>query len=220
MNKPKIYVVGCGTHYTNWMDGIVVNTIEEADLVCFTGGEDITPSLYGEKHNPTTYSSYKRDLREIDEFKLAYRLNKHLIGICRGSQFLCVMSGGKLVQDQDNPWHIHDIETFDGNVIPVTSTHHQAQYPWNLPKDKYKILGWSKNISPYHDGAIQDKEIVNGVVEDNKEVEVVYYPETKALALQGHPEMLYSNYLKGDEIAIKMIDWCKSILKKHLNNQL
>src|SRR6266446_2592686 len=96
--KRKIYVVGSSRQYANWMQGELVDNIEDADLVLFTGGEDVDPRMYKEPRNPHTGCNLDRDIQEAREFYLANKLKKHIIGICRGSQFTCVMSGGKLVQ--------------------------------------------------------------------------------------------------------------------------
>lgn len=180
----KIYVVGGALEYANWMEGKLTNTIEEADLVVFTGGEDVSPSLYNETPHPTTFSNMKRDLAEVKIFEKAQSLGKHIIGICRGSQFLCVMNGGKLVQHQANKY-LHPMILKDGRVITVTSTHHQAQFPFNLSNEYYVVLGWGENESPYHyDG--EGNELSNYL--KFKECEIVYYPFSKCLGIQSHPE--------------------------------
>lgn len=205
----KIYVVGNSTNYANWMEGNLVNNMEEADLVLFTGGEDVTPSFYNEPQHPRTYNSLIRDNVEKIEFNKAVELNKHIIGICRGSQFVCAMSGGKLVQHQSNPSYIHDIYTYDGNILEITSTHHQAQYPWNLPEEDYEILGWTKNMLPFHeDGNQQELPMAS-----EKECEIVYYKQTKALGIQGHPEMMF------DESHPTII-WLRELLNKHMSDTL
>ena len=56
---------------------------EEADIVIFTGGEDVDPSLYHEEKHPTTYSNLNRDLYERDKFE-HIKPNQLAIGICRG----------------------------------------------------------------------------------------------------------------------------------------
>src|SRR5687768_16963203 len=66
------------------------------DLICFTGGEDVTPSLYGEVKHPLTYNNPERDKHEVEYFNQFIGIPK--VGICRGGQFLNVMSGGKLHQ--------------------------------------------------------------------------------------------------------------------------
>ena len=57
------------------------------------------------------------------------------------TQFLCVMNGGKLVQNCKNHalWGTHGIT--DGVVTyEITSTHHQMQYPYNLSSSSYDLL--------------------------------------------------------------------------------
>lgn len=80
----KAYVVGGATGYCNWMETDIVSDIRKADLAVFSGGEDITPALYGRKPHPTTYSNALRDGREMDEFRIANELGIPLVGICRG----------------------------------------------------------------------------------------------------------------------------------------
>lgn len=194
-NKIKIYVVGRNTNYINFfIKGSVelVHKLENAEIVLFTGGEDVHPSLYNCAVHPTTGSNIYRDKEELDIYNKAIKLPniKLLLGICRGSQFLCVANGGMLVQNVRN--HairgMHPIINDFGDSYLITSTHHQMQYPYNLPVDKYKILYWSHdNYSDIHEG---DK-IRWGAY--TKEPEIVLYNTTdkiKSLAIQGHPEMM------------------------------
>lgn len=207
MKKRKIYVVGGDFIYTNWMEGKLTQVMEEADLVLFTGGEDVSPSLYGEPQHYTSYISKRRDIREVEEFRKARMFNKHILGICRGSQFLCVMSGGKLVQDQSLQGHQHPIIVKGGRVLNITSTHHQAQFPFNLQDDEYEIIGWTNQLSRFHkDG--NDMEM-----NPPKECEIVYYPETKCLGIQGHPEYPF----EGRE---ETIEYLRELLNNFLNDKL
>jgi len=71
----KIYVVGGSKSYANWMEpSFITNDITNADLVLFTGGEDVTPALYGESENPRTGNNLDRDMKELEEFKKAKEL--------------------------------------------------------------------------------------------------------------------------------------------------
>ena len=78
-----------------------VDSADKADIIQFTGGEDVDPSIYGHPKHPRTYSNLKRDIREQEVWKKA-RKEQIKVGICRGAQFLCVMNGGKLWQDVSN----------------------------------------------------------------------------------------------------------------------
>lgn len=211
MLKRKIYVVGRSLDYANWMKGELTSKLEEADLVVFTGGEDVTPDLYNEPVHPRTSSSVNRDKQEVKEYSAARSLNKKMIGICRGSQLLCVLAGGKLVQHQDNPLFIHPIETIGGQTIEVTSSHHQAQYPYILNPDSYKLLAWTKNLSKYHEDGYK-KEID---LPEDKEAEIVLYPKINALGIQGHPEWMF-----GEKKHEKSLEYLNELLDMFMENTL
>src|SRR5690606_17623115 len=110
----KIYVVGFGLHYMSWINNAIhVENMEEADIVLFTGGEDVSPSLYGEE-NVLSFSNPDRDIYEKAMFEEACKNNKNIIGICRGSQLLTALNGGKLIQDVTNHTSfVHNIRILD-----------------------------------------------------------------------------------------------------------
>ena len=66
MRKPiKVYVVGydwCNITSFLLFDFEKVDNIKEADIVMFTGGEDINPALYGDVPHPTTHFSNRDDM--------------------------------------------------------------------------------------------------------------------------------------------------------------
>lgn len=62
----------------------VTKNIEEANLVLFTGGEDVTPSLYGDKAHPMTFNNAARDDFEAMIMAEARSRKIPLVGICRG----------------------------------------------------------------------------------------------------------------------------------------
>jgi gamma-glutamyl-gamma-aminobutyrate hydrolase PuuD len=135
------------------------------DIVCFTGGEDVSPYMYGEEPHPATYSDKYRDEAEALIYEKCLRLDIPMVGICRGSQFLNVMNGGKLHQDIDN--HAirgyHECMDVYGKTRDVTSTHHQA----SILTEKAIRLAWHP---------------VDNITE------AFYYPITKCLGVQFHPE--------------------------------
>lgn len=221
MNNNKLYVIGGDTGYANWMLPVglqLCSKLSDAGMVLFTGGSDVNPTCYGRKKHPYTGINAQRDIFEEAIFNDCINNGKKMIGTCRGSQFLCAMAGGLLVQHQDNPAFMHLIKTYDGNEIIVSSTHHQAQYPWNLPSDEYKVLGWSEDISPFHEDWDRS-EMVYGHVEGNKECEIVYYSKIQAFGCQSHPEMIYDERFRDKEVA-KSIEYCQGLLSSFLNGEL
>lgn len=191
----KIFVVGSALDYAGFItDSQLVSNIKEADIVLFTGGEDVSPSLYKTRPHPSTYCNKERDKAEVSVFK-KIRPDQLALGICRGSQFLCVMNGGKLVQDCRGHaiYGTHGIT--DGKVeYEITSTHHQMQYPYNLDQKDYTLLFKSSEFrsSGYYDGGNIEYEKISEFGEPEI---VLYHKENmpKCLAIQGHPEYMRPN---------------------------
>lgn len=195
----KVYVIGSSKGYGRWIEGKLVDNMEEADVVVLTGGEDIAPFLYGEPNaEPSHIYIYdndtisSRDAYELTEYKKAVMLDKPIWGTCRGAQFLCAMAGGKLVQDMSH-YGSHKLHFMDNNYTCVSnSLHHQLQYPYTIPKDEYTILAYTYGLSKYYLGTgrkqLRMPEKTNeGIV---KEPEFIYYSKIKGLGIQGHPEMM------------------------------
>ena len=84
----KVFVVGSAKQYANWIkDHELTNNLEEANIVLFTGGEDVDPSLYGCEKHPTTYSNINRDLEEKAIFDKV-KPDQLCLGICRGLRII------------------------------------------------------------------------------------------------------------------------------------
>lgn len=203
----KVFVVGGATNYANFLEeASLVDRVKDADVVLFTGGEDVDPSLYGCEKERYTYSNKSRDLAEKAIFEMV-KPNQLCLGICRGSQFLCVMNGGILVQ---HCWdhaigHTHGITDGD-KLYQITSTHHQMQYPYNLDEADYDVLFVA---SPSRSDDYIGENVKSRTIVEEGEPEIVLYHKEgfpKCLAVQGHPEMI------PDSPVAKMI----SDLVKHL----
>lgn len=186
--------------YLNNIDGLI-----------FSGGEDILPEIYGENPiNELRAISTERDFFEIELFKLAYDMDKPILGICRGIQLINVASGGTLYQDihvqrenalghyptkikRDSLYHFIDIEKgsklfdiFNEERIMVNSFHHQSV---KNVSQSFRITARS------YDGIIEaieakDKKFVVGV--------------------QWHPEALVTNYKEFEKLFGQFIDAAKS----------
>jgi len=83
----KVFLTKGSENYAKWLskDIKVVVGIQEADLVIFTGGEDVSPIIYGEtQSHKYTQSDIHRDNVEQVFFRMAKDLGKPILGICRG----------------------------------------------------------------------------------------------------------------------------------------
>ena len=70
------------------------------DGFLFTGGHDLSPELYGQEILPLCGERCpERDAMERLLFPAVMELDKPVLGICRGLQFINVMLGGTLFQD-------------------------------------------------------------------------------------------------------------------------
>lgn len=170
----------------------LVGSIEEADIVQFTGGADISPKFYGQHDHPTTYTSPARDREEYAAWKKAKELNKFCAGVCRGGQLLNALSGGNMYQDvSGHGIHgTHDmIDVTTGKKVPVSSLHHQMM----ILGDSGRLLGKSDKMrSPRKFLMTPDRMEPGEVVDESEqmEVEACFYPVTKSFCYQPHPEFV------------------------------
>ena len=184
-NKPFIFVEGNDYSIVNMFqanDWFVTKNLEEADLVCFQGGADVSPELYGEP-NTGSYNQWDIDFLSIVLYNNAKRLGIPMVGICRGGQFLNVMAGGKMIQDYSG--HAiagtHAIQFgpdwYGWEEVQVTSTHHQVM----VPGRNQELIAFGK---------------------DPREAEIVWNEKDETLSFQPHPE--YVN--KGHECQTLFFD--------------
>ena len=122
--------------------------VETCDGFLFTGGQDVSPELYGAKDaTGNIIPSPERDRLEMLLLEKALQADKAVLGICRGLQFINVFLGGTLWQDlpsqhpsdivhrQGKPYGVPthrvildgDLKTLLGKeTIEVNTLHHQA----------------------------------------------------------------------------------------------
>lgn len=191
MSKPLVYIENGNFYYTKlFVDNgfAVIDDLSQAQLVCFTGGEDVSPNLYGEEKHPLTFFSRYRDEGEKKIFNYCVEKNIPMVGVCRGGQFLNVMSGGKMYQHVNRHTKDHYlIDAESGDSILVSSTHHQMmRMGVGGQLVAYALEGGFKEH-------MQEGEL-NVVLDEAKDTEVVFYPTTNALCFQPHPEFLSAEY--------------------------
>lgn len=199
----KVFVVGFSKSYSRWIESLeIVRSIEDADIVLFTGGEDINPALYGCKVHKTTYFTEARDEYELECYH-KMRNDQVGLGICRGAQLACALNGGLLIQDVDNHWigSTHPIiNVSDDEELPleldIPSLHHQMMYPYDMDPNDYTLLYISKEqrSKDYYAGDKFDNDAEKiSKINTFGEPEVILFHKQnnpKFLAIQGHPEMM------------------------------
>lgn len=122
--------------------------------------------------------------------KKTIQINKPVLGICRGIQFINAALGGTLYQNLPTQFE--------------TETEHHQNPPYDVPVHKVKVIKDSPlykclnsellDVNSYHHQAVKDLAPnlkVMAVSEDGL-VEAVYMPELRFLwAVQWHPEFSY-----------------------------
>ena len=165
------------------------NKLEQADVIQFTGGEDVSPELYGEAKHPLTGNNIYRDEECGYIFEFAKEYNIPMAGICRGGQFLNVANGGKMFQHCDGHaiFGTHKATILEtGLVVDVTSTHHQIMRPNRdagiVIMEADKLGNFKQHMLPMNDPIV--------ILDDPEadDVEAIYYPDTNSLCFQPHPE--------------------------------
>ncbi len=191
MVKPKLFLpddhhYAYVTPFLSIFD--IAPNLTQADVLILTGGEDVSPELYGEKPGRRTYCDAARDAKEQRLYHSFVSRKRPILGICRGAQLMCVMQGGKLAQHIENHaiYGGHRMMTSTGEEVHMSSAHHQMML---LKNTKHELLAWTELRSPVHlDG--WDRNIPGIEVEP----EVVMFPDIKGLGIQGHPEYLPDNH--------------------------
>lgn len=223
--KLKVFVVGPAKGYASFLnvDYELVNDINDCDFAIFTGGTDVDSIKYGEERIPESESpDFVRDQYETEMF---WSLRAHgipMLGICRGSQFLTVMNGGKLVQHINGHGGGHNIVDLKTKKIYTdTSGHHQMMYPFHLNNEDYKIIAYA---SPDRSDVYLGLSCIHLDFKERnlREPEIVYYPRSRCLCIQGHPEWgyptPYSNYC--NELILEYLILGQEKIEEYINKHI
>lgn len=169
--------------------------ITQLVLMCdgflFTGGHDVSPSVYGEKPlNDSVICCPKRDRMESILLQEALRLDKPVLGICRGIQFINAALGGTLYQDlpAQHPSKVehHQTPPYDHAAHTVTLSKGTPLY--NLIRQP-RIA-----VNSYHHQAVCSLAPALEKMAESPDgiVEALYHPGMKFLwAVQWHPEFSF-----------------------------
>jgi gamma-glutamyl-gamma-aminobutyrate hydrolase PuuD len=170
---------------------LVARNPNENYCVVFHGGTDIHPGLYSQAAHKTNQQQglkmSSRDMSELSIWKAATDLQIPIFAICRGAQLACVLSGGSLFQHFETTERGGSIETlqlYNKEKLLGNSFHHQLMDLSPLQEFvDYDLLAWTeyKDTKFYREGS----EPVDGPA---KQPEIVWFPKTRCLAIQGHPE--------------------------------
>lgn len=161
---------------------------QSCDGLLFTGGHDISPTLYGVQSTELCGEILPdRDAMEAGLLKEALALDKPILGICRGMQLINAVLGGTLIQDIPKQF-------------PSEISHRQPA-PYNAPSHSVSVTGALAACletdtimvnSCHHQGIEKLSPALESMAAaPDGLIEAVCMPGKRFLwAFQWHPEML------------------------------
>ncbi len=181
-------------------DGDIDHFIHLCDGILFTGGQDVSPTVYGEQClSECGIPCYERDETERRLLEKAMSLDMPVFGICRGLQFFNAALGGTLYQD---------IPTQFANAFE----HYQPK-PYDKPSHTVLLLPGTPLAklmereklqvnSCHHQGVkVLAPGLLPMAIAEDGLVEALYAPHKSFVhAVQWHPEFM----LKEDEPSLRL----------------
>ena len=193
---------------------VLLPVLSALDGVLFTGGQDVSPTLYNEPQKPQCGEiSEDRDRMESLLLKLSMEKGLPIFGICRGIQLINAALGGTLWQDlpTEKPSELehHMSPPYDRAVHEVT-----------LVEDTplFELLKLQKiGVNSYHHQAIRKlgRGLSAMAVSTDGLVEAIYKPDYSFLwAVQWHPEFSFEKDPKSFKIFEAFQRACKEFHEK------
>lgn len=181
--------------------------VETCDGFLFTGGQDVSPALYGmQDATGTVVSSPERDQLESLLLSKALQADKAVLGICRGLQFINAFLGGTLWQDLPSQ---HPSEILHRQGKPYGVPTHQV----TLRGDLRVLLGKDLlEVNTLHHQAVKDlsEGLFPMAVAPDGLIEAVQLPGKRFVwAVQWHPEYLFRTDADSLAIFSFFVEHCK-----------
>ena len=166
---------------------------ELCDGILFTGGHDVSPSVYGEDIKSTCGDTCEaRDLMESYLLDKCISDDKPIFGICRGIQFINAYLGGTLYQDLPTEYG--------------SETEHHMSPPYDRAAHKIEVLEGTRlsniigagihSVNSYHHQAIKElsPRLEKLAISEDGLIEAIAVKNHRfAIGVQWHPEFSYED---------------------------
>lgn len=164
--------------------------VDSCDLLILPGGGDIDPSFFHQNNTSSKNVDFILDNVQFSFLEAFVKMNKPVIGICKGMQLINVYFGGSLTQNlSDSSRRIHTYLDQDKyhEIMPVSHFPVSHRFSWlcTFPKNlivnsahHQSIHNLGNNLYPVH------------VAKDDV-IESICHRTLPIVGVQWHPERLY-----------------------------
>ena len=208
-----------------WESTNIEEVMQGIDAVIFTGGEDISSSLYSD---PEPWHGIEAEIdfnatRDVSDYILmSYCIEKDIaaVGFCRGMQMLAVVSGAEMIQDI--PTHFQNLNKeylyqHRNEKATPESYRDYAPHDVSVANDSLAYEIYQQDLltgcPSWHHQAVLNVDdtnlIVSGSVDTNSEnmIEIIEYTgKDFIIGFQFHPEAAVVKHLQGAENADEFMD--------------
>ena len=218
-----------------WHDSNAEDAVKDIGFVVFTGGEDISPSLFYDPepwHGVVEEIDYNAERDVSDYLTMSYCLDHDIpvLGSCRGMQMLAVVSGAEIMQDIPAYFLEHGLKyeyEFRNRKVTPDSYRDYSSHDVVVAPDSffYDMVG-SDRISgcpSWHHQAVKNVDNTRLKVTGTTEIDGIRMiqviertDKTFAVGLQFHPEAALVKHLEGAanrddymsyETALSIFEW-------------
>ena len=201
-----------------WHNSNAESAVGDVSFVLFTGGEDVSPTLYYDPepwHGLVDEIDYNAERDVSDYLTMTWCLDHDIpvMGFCRGMQMLSVVSGAKVIQDLPAYFDELGVEYNDehrNQKAAPDSYRDYSPHDVQVVPDSflYEMTGTEtlKGCPSWHHQAVKSVDntqlVVTGYTETNgiRMIEAVERTDkTFAVGLQFHPEAAIVKHLENAE---------------------
>jgi len=161
--------------------------LDSIDALLLSGGDDVTPELYGGNPNNVSGANRQRDQFEIQLIQQALKRNLPILAICRGIQILNVAHSGTIRHLRNDP-ELSDLHGIDMNSF----TAHQVTVKEGTLLARILQPG-THQVNSFHGQAVDrpgENLMVCATASDGV-IEGIERPDrTFVIGIQWHPEIM------------------------------
>ena len=209
-----------------WHDSNAADAVKNVSIVLFTGGEDISSTLYYSQqpwHGITGEIDFNAERDVSDYLTMTYCLDHDIpvLGFCRGMQMLSVVSGAEIMQDVPASFAEQGIayhyEHRNEKLTPESYRDyapHDVQVALNSYLYRMADTAVLRGCPSWHHQAVKSIEntrlVVTGYTDTNgiQMIEAVERTDkTFAVGLQFHPEAAIVKHLENAENQNSFMDY-------------